>query len=389
MLDRLWALWQVPLSPHISLEPLQRTAVTAMLLDAENIVARGYARATITHFTGDEAAYAHRLQAAMQADRWHVAEFAHKYVTRERARAVLVTPLPGRVTPEPEPEPEPEPTLALPLDEAPPSFDADAIHRYVHAPGVAAYRRVVLDNGLEVVIGRRTGLPIATVGLSLHGGAATAEPKGADNLARRLARPRFPRSVDAGYFGGHLLTRYERDQLVYTISAAAGNVANMLDVLSRRSQMMFVDSTVAKDFDRDVIPLVAKLELAPEVQAGRAFRAALFGAHPYGRTLAANEPRTSAPATRTTGWTGRPSRTTPCSRSSARSIRTRLSAWSATRSGAGPARSRPRRLPRLRSCPRRRRSPSRSSRTAPAPRRRRSTSAACCLRPAHRARATT
>jgi zinc protease len=264
---------------------LQRRAVTAMMLGAENLVERGGERAELTHFSGDPAAYSRQLQAVMGAGAERVSDFAYRYLSRERARAVLVTPLPGDAVP----DLEAEPARPAPLDDVPPSFDAGAIRRFIHAPGAGAYRRVVLDNGLEVLIGRRAGLPVATVGLSLHGGTSMAEPPAAADLAWLAGRPRVPGDVVPADFGLHLGSFRNRDDMLYLFEGSAGNVASMLELLAARVPATRVDPEAMAVLDREFVPFLAKAELAPEGRALRAFRRALYGEHPYGRSLVASD----------------------------------------------------------------------------------------------------
>jgi zinc protease len=264
---------------------LQRSAVTAMILGAESLVARGHERAELTHFSGDPTTYSGQLRAVMSADSPRMTDFAFRYLTRERARSVLVEPLPGDATP----ADDGDGARPVPLDEAPAIFDAAAIRSFVHAPGVGGFRHVTLDDGLEVVIGRRPGLPVVAMGLSLHGGSATAEPPGAMDLMRLLARPKVASHVSPADFGGHFAEQSDRDDFTYTFEGAAGNVGNMLDLLAEWAPAMRVDPAAVAFFDREVVPFLEKTERRPEVQANRTFWQTLYGAHPYGRTVAASD----------------------------------------------------------------------------------------------------
>jgi zinc protease len=268
----------------LSFVKLQRLAVTGMMLDAESLRARGQERAELTHFTGDPTAYSRQLKALMGIDAARITDFAYKYLTRERARSVLVTPLPGDAVPG-----DQEAALPVPLDEAPPVLGADAIRRFVHAPGVGAYRHVTLDDGLEVVVGRRPGLPVVAVGLSFHGGEATAEPAAALDLMRWLGRPKVASRVTPADFGGHFGERSHRDDVVYSFEGSSGNVGNMLEMLADWAPSMHVEPDSAAFFHREIVPFLKKTELLPEVQADRVFFRTLYGAHPYGRSVAADD----------------------------------------------------------------------------------------------------
>ncbi|MFT3775743.1 MAG: insulinase family protein [Minicystis sp.] len=278
----------------------QRLAVTSMLLDAEHLVQRGRTRAELTHFSGDPALFSRSLRAVMSLDASRVTDFAYKYLTRDRARSVLITPLPGRTPP----PPGAGSAGAAPLDEAETAPDDASIARFIRAPGVSNYRRAVLANGLEVFVGRRAGLPVATVGLSLHGGSGSATPRGADELARRLARAKVATKVTPADFGGHLRDWYDRDDLTYLFEGSSGNVANMLELLAERVPGMRVDPEDVAFFRRETIPFLQRAEAHPEAQASRMFWSELYGTHPYGYTVI-TEDLEKLGARDADGWTDR------------------------------------------------------------------------------------
>ena len=103
---------------------------------------------------------------------------------------------------------------------------------------------------------------------------------------------------------GHLSHRHERDDLSYAFGGAAGNVANMLEMLAQRAAAMWVEPAAVAVFDGETIPVLARIELAPEARARRAFREALFGGHPYGRAVVA-EDLGRITAGDATAWLGR------------------------------------------------------------------------------------
>src|SRR5262249_28481968 len=152
----------------------------------ENILSRGMERADFTHFARNPAGYGRMLPAILESDRAKIQAFTSRWLTRERARTLLVTPEEGRPG-----VPESAEIVNAPggRDDATPVGDAAAIRGVARPPGVTAYRRVVLQNGLEVIAGRRAGLPLVTAVLSLHGGAASA-PRAAvaDGGRARVAR---------------------------------------------------------------------------------------------------------------------------------------------------------------------------------------------------------
>lgn len=263
---------------------VQRSAVTSMMFGAESLVTRGIERARLAHFTGDPATYSRSLRAIMSVAPSKVMDFAYEHLTRARARALLVTPLPGSTQPPPSAGRAGE----APLDELAAPGDPKAIRAYFRAPGVSEYRQETLDNGLEVIVGRRAGLPVATVGLLLHGGACASTPAGADEVVRRVARPKVASKVTPSDFGGHLRTRHGRDHLEYLFEGAAGNVANMLELLADRVPALRVDANRLQLF-RAEIPFLAKAETSVHARADRAFWSALYAGHPYGYTALASD----------------------------------------------------------------------------------------------------
>lgn len=291
-LDELVSIWSPDSSGKLrqggdySFTSGLRAAITGMVLDAESVVDRGLSRAMFTHFSGDPGMYSKELYATMKLDVSHVVDFSYKYLARERARVVLVSPLPGGATT----SPGSVSVGSAPLDDlGATTLDAAAIRAFVRPPGVSAYRTLTLPNGLEVVIGRRAGLPVATVGLSLHGGSATADPIGAMEVGDALAWPTTRWQGAPAEFGGHLRSAGTREAFEYLYRGASGNVVNMIASLSERVQSMQVTEYGIREYDRDFLPFVAQAERRPEVTADRAFWKALYGDHPYGRSATAKD----------------------------------------------------------------------------------------------------
>jgi zinc protease len=293
VLNQLIQLWNPrPEDPHagVDTENLafvneQRSAVTAMMLDVETLATRGSQRAELTHFSGDPTAYSHALRAIMGIDAARVSTFAYRYLTRDRARSVLVSPLPASA------RPPPGGGALAPMadEEPPPGLDAKAMRAFTRPPGVGGFRHFTLANGVEVIAGRLAGLPVVTVAVSLHGGRATATPPGAVDLAGQLAHPAVASKVTPSDFGGHFDERFDRDAVTYAVEGSSGNVANMLALLADWVPAMHVEADEASGFDREIVPYLQKAELLPEIQADRAFLKTLWGPHPYGRSTAAAE----------------------------------------------------------------------------------------------------
>ena len=257
----------------------QRFAATGMLLDVDSIVARAQERAEVTHFSGDPSMFSRSLRALASIDPERVADFVKANLTRGRARAVLFTPSSGGA-----PIVEGA-TPPAPLDDAVDPLDEVAIARFIRGPAVRSYRQVVLDNGLEVIVGRRAGLPIATVGLTLRGGSAAASPRGAAELSSWLSRPRTLSRLHG--FGVHTQQSLGLDDSTVLLRGSAGHVAAMLTMMAIRVTSARVAPESVSRFRREVIPQVRRADLSPDARARRAFYQALFGQHPHGAPLLA------------------------------------------------------------------------------------------------------
>ncbi len=198
VLNRIFQTWGGGASPTVGFVPRQRSSLVGTVLEAQDLLLRGQERAELTHLTGDPASYSRELAAFMRIENSQVQDYATRYLTRERARGVFVAPTPDSVAPAGEDEgasPRHDP-------DEPIGLDAASIRAFIRPVGAAGFRRVVLQNGLEIVIARRPGLPVATVAVSLHGGAAAARPRGADGIVRtlgtrRVSSHRSPRDTAA------------------------------------------------------------------------------------------------------------------------------------------------------------------------------------------------
>lgn len=287
VLNGLFRVWWSENTPNQQVEELyflnqQRTSVVGMVLDAEDLLDRGVKRATLTHFSQDPALYARGLRDVMALDRTQFRDFAGRYLRRDRARAVLFTPpTTGGALPDSN-------ALAAPaLDEEdtrPVRADADRLRAITPGAGVSTYRQITLPNGLTAILGRRAGLPVASVGLVLHGGAGSAPDPAATEAASWLAAPRATWHGEPEAFGGRMGWSQERDRKLYSIEGAAGNVGIMLAVLAERVQSMSIDSGRWPYFQRYTVPFLRLAEQKPETIANRAFFSALFAGHPYGRS---------------------------------------------------------------------------------------------------------
>jgi zinc protease len=291
VLDQLFRLWDAP-SGDFTEQVEQReifgqmrlAAISDMALEAENLVDRAVRRAELTHFNLDARAYSRSLQAMAQLGASSVTDFAYKYLTRERARVVYVRP-PSTTVASTNTGP-----VGIALSGSEEVAEQPAAPKpVVLIPGVANYRTVRLENGLEVIIGNRPGMPLVTVGLALHGGSAGAHPRGVAELADMLSYPETDRQGSPKDFGFRVRSGVERDHARYVLSGAAGNVGNMLAILAERMSSMRTSDYLVHYYAEQVLPYIRSVEDWPEVAAERDFRQALYGEHPYGQTATAND----------------------------------------------------------------------------------------------------
>src|SRR5207245_5261462 len=124
-------------------------AATGLALDAESVFQRATATAEFAHFTGEAAYYSRKIKAMSEMQEAHIASFASKYLKRDRARIVYVTPLPlgARVASAGAGVGVTDETNGAPFQ-----YDPAAIAQLAHPAGLAQQlRTVTLKNGLEVI----------------------------------------------------------------------------------------------------------------------------------------------------------------------------------------------------------------------------------------------
>jgi zinc protease len=291
VLNSLYTIWARPEGEELrklkvdefSFEARKRVAIVGMVREAENLFDHGVGRATITHFSQDPALYSRALRDVVALEPARLVDVAYKYLTRGRARAVLFTPPAGGSA-----LPTSSAVSAPALDEEdsrPIRVDADRLGSIAPGLGASSYRQFVLPNGLEVILGRRAGLPLATVGLLFHGGVGEAtDPAGAE-AASWLAFPVERWHGSTAAFGGLSSRSNRRDSKTYYIRGAAGNVGIMLGILAERVRSMDITSSQWRWFQRYTVPFLRVADQKPETIGDRAFFHTLLAGHPYGQSV--------------------------------------------------------------------------------------------------------
>src|SRR5262249_36159059 len=161
-------------------------------------------------------------------------------------------------------------------------LDRAAIRALARPPGVGAFETLRLPNGLEVVVGRKSGSAVVTVGLGLRGGRASAAP-GVVELASTLARPESHYQGRPLDYGARARAFFGEDRSTELIQAGSGNVANVLAVLSESVRSMDVPMGIMPEVREKLLPSLKSDVGRPESQGEAAFWKALYGNHPYGR----------------------------------------------------------------------------------------------------------
>jgi len=289
----------------------RNAAVMGMTLEAENIMSRGSERVVAAHFTGDPAMYSRRLKELTKVGPSQVAHFAERYLKRDRARAVLVEPLPANAK---ENAPAQVGLGGVATEQMDAVFPPDLVRALGRSRAAGADETVVranrarsdqtLPNGLRLIVQRRHGLPVAVVQLSFPVGEASATPPGAAELADRLAQPRGHRYGSGPEYGVFWSSQSAATLSSVVGAGANGNLPNMLAQLDEMLSGMTVEAQSLATYKRDFLDYIEKFEELPPLKAERAFTAALYGDHPLGKTVRASQMKDLGTGD-LTGWTDR------------------------------------------------------------------------------------
>jgi predicted Zn-dependent peptidase len=153
------------------------------------------------------------------------------------------------------------------------------------APELAGARQFKLDNGMSVVLVRRTDFPSVAVALGFPGGDALSEPPGVRHFVRSIQPPESSSMA----FNAIDVSGYDRtDMTTDLVRAGAANLPTALAVLVAR--LIQVDQLDWEGLfeDREGKGYVLRGD-SPETKATREMLAALYGGHAYGRLPTATE----------------------------------------------------------------------------------------------------
>ncbi|MFP2930544.1 M16 family metallopeptidase, partial [Pyxidicoccus sp. 3LG] len=263
------------LSREVDFQATRRTVVTGMVLESEHLLSRTVRRALLTHFTLDARSYTRSQQALMGLGGGKVTDFAYEWLQRERARVILVRPGESGVAVAASIPPLPdEPAVGAARERVTPSM-LSALSGPVHT--------LKLDNGLEVLLAPRPGLPVVRVGAALAGGYSHGTVPGVADLAWWGSYRESNFEGRESDWGLHASRNLARDHLRLDLAGTSGNVGNMLAMLTERLSTTRTSEDFVRFLREQVLPWREALDARPEVQAERALQAALYGTHAYAR----------------------------------------------------------------------------------------------------------
>ncbi|MCP3098862.1 insulinase family protein [Myxococcus sp. K15C18031901] len=281
VLDQVMQTWKQDidagkvLGREYDFQALRRNVITGMVLESEDLLERTIRRAELTHFMLDVRGYSRSQMALMAIDGGRVTDFAYKWLQRDRARVILVRPgeQAGAAVAAPAALPEDTSNVA-PSRRVTPSM-LSALTSPVQV--------MKLDNGMEVLLVPRPGLPVVRVGAMLGGGSTYGEKNGVAELASSGAFREAWFEGHPSHWGLHTGSRMSRDNTRFAVAGTAGNVGNMLAMLTEWLSSTRTSEDVVRFLREQVLPRRKATDLHPEVQAERAMHQALYGTHPYGR----------------------------------------------------------------------------------------------------------
>ncbi|NMO19201.1 insulinase family protein, partial [Pyxidicoccus fallax] len=287
VLDQVHGVWTQAIHPgallssEFSFQSMRRGVVTGMVLESEDLLSRAVRRAELTHFMLDARAYSRSQVALAGLNGSKVTDFAYKWLPRERARVILVRPGQNGVA-------GAQQAVARTPDAPSPVSSAWLVPAATAALSGPVHT-LTLDNGLEVLLVPRPGMPVVRVGAALRGGTAYGAKPG---LAAMAELGSFRETWFEGYpedWGLHPGGSYQTDHLRHGLAGTAGNVGNMLAMLAEQLDTTRINYAVERAFQEQVLPHRKAVDAHPVIRAERALKSALYGTHAYAREASADE----------------------------------------------------------------------------------------------------
>lgn len=264
------------LGQEVNFQALRRQVVTSMVLESEQLLERTRSRALLTHFTTDVRSYTRSQMALMGLGGSKVTDFAYQWLQRDRAHAILVRPGESGA-------PAGLPVPAKLSGGEPAVEGGERVTPSMLTATSAPVQVLKLENGMEVLLAPRPGLPVVRVGAALGGGTAHGEKPGVADLATRVAlRESFFEGRPSDW-GLHEGSSAKLDHVRVDVAGTAGNVGNMLAMLAEELSSTRTSEDVVRYWRELALPWREVVDTRPEVLAHRELMHALYGNHPYAR----------------------------------------------------------------------------------------------------------
>jgi len=261
---------------------LRSVLITGWFFEAEDLVKRATLRAEFTHFSGDPSLFARSQQTVTGLTTNNVSDYADKWVRRERARAVLVRPIPGRMAPSTAGAARAELDARAPRGRT--TYDVASLSRVALPAGASQLQSSKLPNGMEVIVGPHASLPVVTVSLSFDGGSATAAPLGVAELVDIAGSWNDPSYGVYSDHGAILHKSIERDEFRFTVQTTSETLREVLRILRDHVSSLQVSPEAFRQFRIRVLPHLRLLEGQPEWIAERELFKAIAGSQLLART---------------------------------------------------------------------------------------------------------
>jgi zinc protease len=269
-------------------------SATQNLLASADPVGSAIGLASYAATTGKTAMFNDEFEELATLKDGDVADFSHKWLTRERAGAVFFEPesteIPRMVGGSGSGggqagAAQGEHRIGTEIATNDVDFSPALIRKTVLSPGLAALPHFTLSNGLEVYVLPRPGAPVAQLDLRLRGGNATTRPVGAARLANGLSRSRCRDHGSLDAVGGNMGLGIGLATSDTRVTVLSGNLANGIAVLSDRVRCVEADeSAFLHALPRIVERQSRSFELEakrPEFVASKRFAAALYPNHAF------------------------------------------------------------------------------------------------------------
>ncbi|WP_275902346.1 M16 family metallopeptidase [Myxococcus eversor] len=287
VLDRVYETWTQSISAgavlgrEFDFQSMRRNVITGMVLESEDLMSRTVRRAELTHFMLDVRGYTRAQMALMTIDGGKVTDFAYKWLQRERARIILVRPGESGGASVAAPATLPEETSPVTAEQRITPSMLTALS--------APVQTLKLDNGMEVLLAPRPGLPVVRVGAVLGGGSTYGAKPGAAAMASYGAFRESWFEGHASHWGLHVYGDMHKDHERIEVAGTAGNIGNMLALLSEQLATTRTSLEAVKYLQEQVVPWRRAVDAHPEVRAERELMKALYGTHAYSRDATGEE----------------------------------------------------------------------------------------------------